>query len=182
MPSFRLETQRLLLRPPEAGDIAAIVTGIGDYDVAKNLSRAPHPYGEKDAIEFLARQREGQARGTDFTFAVIRKSDGAFAGKCGLHLQEQNFELGYWYARPYWGQGYATEAASEVVAFAFRNLRVERLEAGWFFDNPASGRVLEKLGFSPAGSGERDCAARGCKVLCRQVAMTRAQFGQRVAS
>ncbi|HVV66359.1 MAG TPA: GNAT family N-acetyltransferase [Rhizomicrobium sp.] len=182
MPKFILESERLILRPPEPADAPEIARQMNDWQVARNLSRAPFPYTEAHAREFIARQEEGRASATDFAFAVLLKKGGALVGACGAHLRENGFEIGYWIGRAHWGLGYATEAAGEVAAFAFRNLRVERLEAGWFFDNPASGRVLEKLGFRPAGSAERDCAARGCKVLCRQVAMTRAEFGQRVAA
>ncbi|HEX4295241.1 MAG TPA: GNAT family N-acetyltransferase [Rhizomicrobium sp.] len=181
MPYFRLETARLLLRPPEPGDVKAI-TAFMEWDVVKNLCRAPHPYLEEHAHAFLGRQEEGRARGSDFAFAVTRKSDSAFAGMCGVHLREKGFELGYWLGRPHWGQGYATEAAAEVLAFAFRNLRADTVEAGWFQDNPASGRVLEKIGFRPDGTGRRDCAARGESVLCNLVIMSRAEFGQRQAA
>ena len=181
MPCFRLETTRLLLRPPESGDVKAI-TAFMEWDVVKNLSRAPHPYLEEHAHAFLARQEEGRARGSDFAFAVTRKNDGALAGMCGVHLRETGFELGYWLGRPYWGQGYATEAAAEVLTFAFRNLRAGAVEAGWFHDNPGSGRVLEKVGFRPDGRGQRDCAARGESVLCHQMVMSRAEFGQRQAA
>ena len=182
MPNFRLESQRLLLRPSGAADIASIVSLIGDWDVVKNLSSAPYPYLEEHARAFLARQEEGLAKGTDYAFAVTRNSDGAYMGKCGIHLKDTGFELGYWLGRPFWGQGFATEAAAEVLAFAFRNLRAESVEAGWFHDNPASGHVLEKLGFRASGSGQRDCAARGESVLCNLVTMSRAEFGQRSAA
>jgi ribosomal-protein-alanine N-acetyltransferase len=182
VPSFRLESERLLLREPKLSDAPTIAQLMNDWDVVKNLSSAPFPYLEEDARAFLARQREGLAEGTDYAFAVTRKSDGAFMGKCGVHLKEAGYELGYWLGRPYWGQGFATEAAAEVLAFAFRNLRAESVEAGWFHDNPASGHVLEKLGFRANGSGQRDCAARGESVLCNLVTMSRAELGQRVAA
>ncbi|MBV9991214.1 MAG: GNAT family N-acetyltransferase [Alphaproteobacteria bacterium] len=182
MPWFRLESPRLLLRPPEAADVESITAQMGDWDVVKNLARAPYPYTEDHARAFLARQEEGRAKGADYAFAVTRKPDGALVGMCGVHLREQGFELGYWFGRAHWGQGYATEAAAEVLGFAFRNLRAGEVEAGWFQDNPASGRVLEKLGFRPDGVGLRDCAARGERVLCNLVIMSRAEFGQRQAA
>jgi RimJ/RimL family protein N-acetyltransferase len=182
MPSFTLESQRLLLRPPGANDLGSIVALMGDWEVVKNLSRPPHPYLESHAREFLARQEEGRAKGADFVFAIVRKADGALAGCAGLHLRETGFELGYWLGKPFWGFGFATEAAREVLAFGFRNLRAEIIEAGWFHDNPASGRVLEKLGFRRTGTDSRDCAARGHAVLCHTVAISRAEHGQRDAA
>jgi len=182
VPSFILESKRLLLRPPSLGDAADLALLMGDWDVVKNLSRAPFPYLPDHAVEFVRRQDEGRAKATDFAFALTRKDNGALIGVCGVHLREEGFELGYWLGRPYCKKGYATEAAAEVLSFAFRNLRAESVEAGWFHDNPASGHVLEKLGFDAAGTAPRPCAARGEAVLCNLVTMSRAAFGQRSAA
>jgi len=182
MPCFRLESERLLLRVPEASDVNVIATLMNDWDVVKNLSRPPFPYQEDHAREFVAGLEEGRAKGSDYVFAITRKSDNALMGMTGVHLRDDGFELGYWLGRPYWKQGYATEAAAELLAFGFRNLRADRIWAGWFHDNPASGHVLEKLGFRPNGADERQCAARGESVLCNLVTMSRADFGQRQAA
>ncbi|HWA02441.1 MAG TPA: GNAT family N-acetyltransferase [Rhizomicrobium sp.] len=182
MPSFRLESERLLLRPPDMGDVPAIAAQMNDWDVVKNLSRPPFPYTVEDARAFVAGQEENRNRGSDFAFAVVLKSGGALVGSCGVHPGEEGYELGYWIGRAHWGRGYATEAAREVVAFAFRNLRAPDVWAGWFHDNPASGRVLEKVGFRANGSQPRNSAARGCSVPCNLVTMSRADFGQRFAA
>ncbi len=176
-----LETERLLLRPPEAEDVRSIVNLVGDYDVAKNLSRVPHPYSEDDARGWVTRANgEARAKGTDFPFAITRKDDGAYIGSCGLHLGEGGFfELGYWLGKPYWKMGYATEAARKVAGFAFHTLKAERLVAGWFHDNPASGHVLEKVGFVADGADQRDCLARGHAVYCNKVVLERENFGRR---
>ena len=177
-----LETRRLLLRPPDARDVSVITALIGEWDIVKNLSRAPYPYREEHAREFLARLETGRAQGTDFAFALTRKSDAAFMGMCGIHLRESGFELGYWLGKPYWGQGFATEAAGRATAFAFDELKADRVWAGWFHDNPASGHVLEKLGFKADGADQRDCLARGHGVLCQLVTLSRAAFEQRCAA
>jgi RimJ/RimL family protein N-acetyltransferase len=175
-----LETERLLLRPPEAGDTPRIVTLIGDYDIAKNLSTAPHPYGEEDAKNFLARQEEGRARGQSHVFAIVPRDEGALIGSCGLHLKDDGvFEIGYWLGKPYWGQGYASEAARRLAGFGFHDLDAPVLRAGYFHDNPASGRVLEKLGAVPAGVEHRDCLARGHAVYCHMVVLDRKHFGRK---
>ena len=179
MSCCELETERLLLRPPIEADADALTQLANDYDVAKNLSRLPHPYTRADAGFFLEKVKEGRAAGTDFNFAVTRKSDGAFLGGCGLHLREHGyFELGYWLGRPFWGHGYASEAARRLASFGFRELRAERLLAGWFHDNPASGRVLEKTGFVLTGADRRDCRARGHAVYCHTVTLTPDAFSQ----
>src|ERR1700741_896183 len=172
MPSFILESERLRLRPPELGDVASLVKYM-EWDGVKNLSRPPFPYLEEHALAFLAHQEQGRARGSAHAFVIADKREGSSLGVCGVHLREKGFELGYWLARPHWRKGYATEAAAEVLGFAFRNLRAEEVEAGWYHDNPASGRVLQKLGFRPNGADRRECAARGHAVLCNIVVMSR---------
>ena len=178
----RLETERLLLRPPEFRDVPAIATWIGDWDVAKNLASVPHPYREEDAREFVARSVEKLAHGEGYCFAIERKLDNVFMGTCGLHLEDGLFELGYWLGKPFWRQGYATEAAKKVVSFAFRELKATSLWAGWFCDNPASGRVLQKLGFRPDGAAPRGSLARGHEVTCHRTTLTREEFGRKRAA
>ena len=171
-----LETERLLLRPVRAEDLPRIAALMADRDVAKNLSTAPHPYTLKDAEDFFARHSGSRARGEAHVFALIRKSDGAFIGKNGLHAKDGVVEMGYWLGKPYWGQGFATEAAQRVLAFGFEELKLERIVAGRFFDNPASGRILSKLGFTATETIKRDCLARGHRVRCNMMVLTREAF------
>jgi ribosomal-protein-alanine N-acetyltransferase len=183
MSCCRLESERLLLRPPEIADVPRLIMLIGDYDVARNLGRVPHPYTQAHARDYLERSARDRAEGVGFNFAIERKWDGAYIGGCGLHLNEGVFEMGYWLGKPYWGKGYATEAAKRLTGFAFHDLKAERLEAGWFHDNPASGHVLEKLGARADGGGPRDCLARGHAVYCHQMLLERTNFGRnRVAA
>jgi [ribosomal protein S5]-alanine N-acetyltransferase len=172
-----LETERLLLRKPERSDIPAIVTQLGDWDVAKTLGRVPHPYSEADAHEFFDRLESRSADRPDLTFGITLKSNDRYIGGCGVHLREnQEFELGYWIGKENWGHGYATEAARAVTRAAFALFALERLTAGSFEDNAASGRVLEKLGFVPCGEEMRECRARGCDVRCHAMLLTRDAF------
>lgn len=170
-----LETERLLLRPPNAADISHFVPLIRDFDVAKNLSRVPHPYTEDDACAFIVATAQGWTSGDDLAFAILRKSDGAYIGAGGVH-PKQNWEIGYWLGKPYWGKGYATETAARLVAFGFEQKGADRLLGKWFHDNPASGRVLEKAGFTPAGEEMSNCLARGRKVPAHVVALDRNDY------
>jgi RimJ/RimL family protein N-acetyltransferase len=173
--SVLLETERLLLRPPRAADISHFLPLIADFDVAKNLSVVPHPYTEDDACAFIVRANHGLSTGSDYAFAILIKASGVFIGICGLH-PGGGWEFGYWLGKPYWGNGYATEAGGRVVTFAFEDLRAETLKAGWFHDNPKSGRVLEKLGFRSVGAEERNCISRGGPVHCHRVELDRATY------
>jgi RimJ/RimL family protein N-acetyltransferase len=179
---FVLETPRLLLRPPHPRDIPAIVSWAGDWDVAKNLALMPHPYGERDAADFMDAAARNRTLGTGYSFAVTRKRDGVYLGGCGVNLRQGTFELGYWLGKPFWGQGYASEAAADVLHFVFDRLNLDRIVSSWYHDNPASGRVLAKLGFIPQGVDMRDCLARGGQVLCNLVELPRDKFRQKKAA
>lgn len=180
MSCWILESERLLLRPPHVADVGAIASQIGDWDVAKNLSRVPHPYCEQDATDWLALNAESRARGTAYGFAITRKWDGVFIGVVGVHLHEKgSLELGYWLGKRYWSHGYATEAARRLASFSFRELKADHLVAGWFHDNPASGNVLAKLGFRPVGVERRDCRSRGAPVACNMVSLKAHEFACR---
>jgi RimJ/RimL family protein N-acetyltransferase len=169
-----LESERLILRPPRPSDVHSITAWLGDFDVARMTSRVPHPYGENDAEEFVA-------QGLPHRFVILRKSDEVFLGMTGLHIEDDG-EFGYWLGKPFWGQGYATEAAYRLVQYGFDILGMESLHAGWFYDNPASGHVLAKLGARHNGSQMRDCRARGMKVLCHDMRLTRADFLRKQAA
>jgi len=173
--SWILETERLLLRPPKATDISRFVPLLDDFAVSKNLASVPYPYTEDDGCAFIVKAASGWATREDLTFAVLRKADAAYIGMCGVH-PARGWEFGYWFGKRYWGKGYASEAGARIVAFAFEVLNAEKLVAGWFYDNPASGRVLEKLGFQERGEEARSCLSRGSDVQCHMVVLDRAAY------
>lgn len=177
--SVSLKTERLTLRMPCREDLAALVPLISDYDVAKNLAVVPHPYTEADGAGWLERMAERKAADGD-DWAVLH--DGAFIGICSVTRYQGRLSLGYWLGKPYWGRGYATEAAEVVVSYAFATHDAFALVSGYFVDNPASGRVLEKLGFEPAGIELVRCAARNATVVCNRVLLMREQFVQKKAA
>jgi len=174
-----LESERLFLRQPRPCDIHSITVWLSDYDVSRMTSRIPHPYNEWDAEAFLA-------LGEKHRFVIQRKGDLMFLGMIGLQAPEdgQNagYEFGYWLGKPFWGFGYATEAAHRLVSYAFEALDLEAVHAGWFYDNPASGHVLAKLGARHNGSKMRDSRARGMAVLCHDMLLTRADFLRKQAA
>jgi RimJ/RimL family protein N-acetyltransferase len=156
-----LETERLILRRPDAADIEAIVTIAGDWEIARRLARIPHPYGEEDARFFLDRVVPNE-----WVWAVTLRGTGELVGMVGLTPgpSEDTAELGYYVDRWHWGLGIATEAARSVVNYGIQVLGLRRITSGYFLDNPLSGRVLSKLGFVQAGHGERPCLATGATV------------------
>ncbi|HWT11337.1 MAG TPA: GNAT family N-acetyltransferase [Allosphingosinicella sp.] len=161
-------TERLLLRPGWGEDAPALFEAIGDEAIVRNLATAPWPYRFADAEAFLARERGP----LDVRCLIFLRTGGAprLVGGIGLGRMPggDEVELGYWIARPYWGRGLATEAGRAVIANARHSLRLKTLVAGHFLDNPASGRVLAKLGFRPTGQiALRHSAGRGEEAPCR---------------
>jgi len=177
----RLETSRLILRPPEYCDVAAIAEYLGDYDVAKNLASVRHPFDEADGRAFVTRAHERRALGEGFCFAILDAKNEAFMGCCRLTLADGRYKISYWLGKPFWNRGFATEAVKKLIAFAFRDLKADQVWASWFADNRASGRVLEKLGFSVVEPYWRQSAARGRPVACIRTTLTREAFGRKKA-
>ncbi len=144
-----LETQRLQLRPYSEEDIPELLPLIGAREVAATTMRIPHPYVEQDARQFLDRiQIDDEVR-----LGIRLRTDGRLVGGVGLRLspQQKHAELGYWIGVPYWGNGYATEAAREMVRHGFEHMELHRIFASHFKGNVASGRVLAKLGMRYEG-------------------------------
>ncbi len=153
-------TSRLLLRPGWVEDAPKLARAIADEAIVRNLSTAPWPFALRDAEAFLAAPRDPVLP----AFLIFERTDGepVLVGSCGLGRRPSGaVELGYWISRDHWGRGFATEASEALLAIA-RTLRLTRLEASYFVDNPASGRVLEKLGFVTTGMrAPRYSCARG---------------------
>ena len=170
-------TPRLLLRPGWADDAPALAEAIADLAIVRNLATAPWPYTLRDAEAFLASPRDPVLP----SLLIFERTDAAprLVGACGLGRRPSGLvELGYWIARPFWNRGYATEAGTALVDIA-RTLRLEQLEASHFLDNPASARVLEKLGFEPVGiTAPRMSCARGIEVSARLLRLQLAVRGQ----
>lgn len=144
-----LETARLKLRPYTEDDIADLVPLVGTREVAATTLRIAHPYTEQNAKDFLPLTQEPDR----IWLAITLRSDGRQIGGVGLRLelQHDHAELGYWLGVPYWGQGYATEAAREMLRYGFEDLALHRVCASHFSHNPASGRILRKLGMRYEG-------------------------------
>jgi ribosomal-protein-alanine N-acetyltransferase len=156
-----LHTERLTLRPFVAYDAFDVERLAGAREVADTTLNIPHPYPHGGAAEWIRLHGPAWEAGSSATFAIIGKKTGALVGAISLIIKREHrrAELGYWIALDCWNRGYATEAGQQVIDFGFGILRLHRIEARHFLRNPASGRVMEKLGMQREGV-ERDAAIK----------------------
>jgi RimJ/RimL family protein N-acetyltransferase len=142
-------TERLTLRPGWAEDAPQLARAAGHEAIACNTCRMPWPYALGDAEAFLRAPQD--VRAPALLVFAHEGADIRLVGSVGIHPGDGGpAELGYWITPDAWGRGYATEAARAVLAMADM-LRIPELTARHFVDNPASGRVLRKLGFRESG-------------------------------
>jgi len=163
--SFEFRSERFLMRPPREQDARQIACCVNDADMARNLARLPHPYAPSDAMDWIAYADKARAQGTEYAF-VITHAEAGVIGSVGFNRAVgEAWEIGYWVDKAVQRRGVATEAASALLAWGEAKFGVTKFVAGHFQDNPASGRVLEKLGFQRIGEKMLYSQARGGKDL-----------------
>lgn len=143
-----LETERLWLREWRPDDAPRLAEIINDPRIFDTTERIPHPYSLEMAEEFIAKKPDVFRDGGHLAFAIELKSSRLATGAVGLSVDQTNrrASLGYWLGVDYWGQGFVTEAAREVLRYGFEVLDLNRIEAQFLKRNPASGRVMAKAG------------------------------------
>lgn len=151
MPRPTLTTERLVLRPFTLADAPAVQRLAADREIARNTLLIPHPYPEGAAEEWISGHDE---KSDNHIFAIALRAGGEAMGAIGLHVEwpHERAEIGFWLGVPYWGNGYATEAARAVVGYALMDAGLNRVFAYHFTGNPASGRVLLKIGMQREGT------------------------------
>ncbi|MCC6920117.1 MAG: GNAT family N-acetyltransferase [Alphaproteobacteria bacterium] len=170
-----LTTRRLVLRSFRLSDAPTVQRLAGDFDVAKMLDVVPFPYPEGEAARWIATHDDRRAQDADYPFAI--EHDGEVVGCVGLNRESDGLlHLGYWIGVPFWGKGFATEAARAALEFAFDELTEPEVKSGHYADNHASGRVMTKLGFRYAKESMRFSKARGHAVRFLDTRMKREWF------
>jgi RimJ/RimL family protein N-acetyltransferase len=172
-----LEASRLSFRALDESDIPTLLRELNNFNITRNTARIPYPYGQADAEAYLKRVNESPS-GSLVRALVIKTQPATLIGVVGIHHDgsENPAELGYWFSETIWGQGFATEAASAAVNFAFRYLPHDALIACYHNDNPASGRILEKLGFATLGQCLSFSMAQGKDVAVTNTKLTRSRW------
>ncbi len=149
-----LETERLRLRPFTFDDEAAVFALASDPEIACFVRFEAHRT-PAETRAFLELAQRHYHRSDPFSWAIVRREDGRLIGSCGFVSQageRGSAEIGYWLGKPYWGNGYAVEAAQALVRFGFEQMGLERVEAKCFLENQAGQRVIEKLGMKLEGT------------------------------
>jgi [ribosomal protein S5]-alanine N-acetyltransferase len=150
VPRQEIRTRRLTLRPTSVEDAARFHAIQSNWNVTRMLRMASFPSTIDAQAEWLATHRTEWLTGTAYRFAVI--FDGLIVGCADVdEISEDSGELGYWFDEGYWRCGLATEAAKAVCDFAFNDIGLSTLVSAHAADNPASGRILERLGFQSVG-------------------------------
>lgn len=168
-----LTTERLTLRPFRPDDREDFRALAGHWDVARMTSDIPHPLMDADARQWLTPAAD-EAR-----FALME--DDVLIGGAGYFLRTaEAAEVGFWLGRAHWGRGFATEAVKAVLAYGLIQGNCASFTSSHFTDNPASGRVLAKLGFEPSGTCRIACIARGDEVAAITYVLSREQAAARL--
>jgi ribosomal-protein-alanine N-acetyltransferase len=147
-----IETERLRLRPFTLDDAPEVQRLAGEWEVASPTLEMPHPYEDGMAEQWISTHNEMVQKG-DYVFAITKRKGGVLIGAIAIWAKEQyeHAEMGYWIGLPFWNHGYCTEAAQSVLRFGFELVGLNRIYACPFNRNPASGRVLEKIGMKHEG-------------------------------
>lgn len=163
----KIRTERLLVRLPQISDADSISLYAGDLDIARMTTRIPHPYPVPAAEMWVLMIRAGYTAGGNMALTVEHEGEAIGGGGLFKRTADGEWEIGYWIGKPWWGRGLATELGEGLLTFARDELGTGRVIAGHYDDNPASGRVLEKLGFAYTGQSRTEFSmARMGRATC----------------
>lgn len=149
-----LLTERLLLRPFTLDDVIGVERLAGMREIADTTISIPHPYESVYAEKWIAGQPSAFAQGTAIHFAIETKDVHQLIGAIELRdidREHSQAELSYWIGVEWWAKGFASEAAECLVGYGFEQLHLNRIYAYHMVKNPASGRVLQKIGMRQEG-------------------------------
>ncbi len=149
-----LETKRLIIRPFSLDDAKDVQRLAGDFAVAETTLTIPHPYENSMAEEWIGTHEKNFQEGTEIVFAITHKTEKYLIGAIGISNINTKFEkaeIGYWIGKPHWNNGYCTEAVQAVLKYCFVSLKLNKVYAMHFMNNPPSGRIMEKAGMKKEG-------------------------------
>lgn len=165
-----IRTERLELRRLHTDDAVWMNACVRDPQIHRNVGKIPADQTLQDTHTFIERASRSWDEGNGYIFLIETGTlpIGVIGG--GYSAYTEAYEIGYWVAPVGWGFGYATEATQAYVDWLHQFVGLRALTAGYFADNPASGRVLRKAGFLPAGRSRRHCLGRDTLIDCVDMA------------
>lgn len=177
MSTVRLAAHRITLRPPVLEDLELLVALLDDYDVAKMLSRVPHPY-DQDAgrawIEGAQHRWRDLQNADELAFAIDH--DGGMAGCVSFRALHETPVIGYWLGQRHWGKGLMGEAVQAALGWLFSATDHDTVVSEAMAENPGSLRILEKAGFRKVAEVSCPSAARGADLPAIRLELTRSEF------
>ena len=151
--NYSIHTDRLYLRLFEEEDAETVKELCNNINIYKTTLYIPYPYTINDALEWMKNHKKNFDEDRSYEFAITDKESGDLLGAISLsnHQKFKNGELAYWIGEKYWGKGYGTEAAKALIDFAFEEKNYHKVFARYFKSNPASGKIMEKIGMQQEG-------------------------------
>lgn len=149
----KLTTQRLILRPFTLADVPEVAELSKVKEIAQRTLNLSSPYTEEMAKAWIEQHSPNFKEGKEVVFAIILQKLNRLCGAINLTINAEHNHamLGYWLGKSYWGNGYCTEAGKAVLDYGFNVLKLNRIYANHIKSNPASGRVIQKLGMKYEG-------------------------------
>lgn len=149
-----IQLARLTLRPFNLDDTKVVQKLAADRYIAETTLYIPHPYEDGMAEQWIGTHQEHFNEGRSLELAIVHKEEHYLIGAIAMavHRKFDHGELAYWIGKEYKNHGYCTEAATGIVEYAFEEMNLNRIFARHFGNNPASGRVMEKIGMKYEGT------------------------------
>ena len=172
-----IETPRLILRDIQLNDVDTIVRELNNFNIARNTARIPFPYHRDDALDFISFIKTLDER--SLTCAITEKSKPSeMLGIVSYEfsIEQNDAELGYWLSEPHWDKGYMTEAVSAIVHHAFAVSKLDQLVSCYHNDNPNSGRILRRVGFTEIAQCTSFSKAQGKEVPVTNLRLSAADY------
>lgn len=179
-----LESERLSLRGMTLDDAKDVQHLAGDQRIAATTSLIPHPYPDGAAEEWINTHEPDFRAGRGVVWAIMLRETRELVGAIGLMIcaEHDRAELGYWIGVPFWNNGYVTEAAALVLRYGFVERSLRRIHAHHFENNPASGRVMEKLGMTYEGTQRKHHTKWSNALDCLHYGILREEFERMMQS
>jgi RimJ/RimL family protein N-acetyltransferase len=148
-----ITTERFVLRLFQPSDAATVTMLCNNFNINKTTLHLPYPYSLNDALSWIEYHYDNFMSDISYEFAITDKETGELFGAIALSNNKRfnQGEIAYWIGESYWGNGYATEAAQSILQFAFEEKKLHKVFARYFSSNPASGKVMEKIGMKQEG-------------------------------